>query len=176
MSWLFYTLDLFLSLWIRIQSGSGSETLPVLVTFLSLVSFWTRKHRQFPERTCPERHSPERDNHDRLNISNTKQSRMQLNPERHNPEQFTPNWLNTRVECLELFCDFRKQAICWDQECFYESKSKKSVNLATHVWRMRDKVFTLKNHMDLKNEYFFENLQIPSLNLKRTIAQKIFEI
>ena len=39
---------------------------------------------------------------------------------------------------------------------------------------MRDKVFTLKNHMDLKNEYFFENLQIPSFNLKRTIAQKIF--
>ena len=28
----------FLSLWIRIQSGSGSETLPVLVTFLSLLS------------------------------------------------------------------------------------------------------------------------------------------
>ena len=80
----------FLSLWIRIQSGSGSETLPVLVTFLSLVSFWTRKHRQFPERTCPERHSPERDNHDRLNISNTKQSRMQLNPERHNPERHSP--------------------------------------------------------------------------------------
>ena len=71
-----------------------------------------------------------------------------------------------------LFAFYGNRHFAADQVHFYESNLKKSANLVRGAY----KVFTFKNHRNLKKLFFIENLQIPSIYFKKPWQKENLQI